>query len=310
MPLRSVATAAALLFAILLLPLATQAQGELNCTVRINTPQLQLTDRRVFDELEVSMRDFLNTTKWTTDAFEPQERLECSFIMTIKGESPDNTFEADLAVQATRPVYGSTYKTALLSHLDKDLRFTFQQGQPLEFLRDATDNSNLTSVLAFYAYLILAIDYDSFSLYGGDAHVSTANQIVTNIQNSSNNGTPGWRLQDGGKSRNRAWIVENLTNPRVKPIRASYYNYHRMGLDLFSTDAEKGRAGVLLALEDIDKVTTAYFNSMLVQMFTNAKRDELVEMWKAAPKPQKERVIQILIKADPANTQRYRDIGS
>lgn len=283
-------------------------QGELNCTVRISTPQLQNTDRRVFDQLEVSIREFLNNTKWTKDAFEPEERIKCNFIFTIKTEQENNVFEADLAVQAVRPVFGSGYETPMISHLDKDVSFQYDQNQPIEFLPDATDNQNLPALLAFYVYAILGLDYDSYSLYGGDAHLLMAQQIVTNIQNSQTNRSSGWRPADGGKNRNRYWMIENLLNPRVRPYRAAMYTYHRKGLDLFSTDPTAAKTAVLQALEEVDKVNTAYFNSMITQMFANAKKDELVEMWKAGTKQQKDRVLQIMTKIDPANSQRYREM--
>jgi hypothetical protein len=299
-----------LFFAFLLCFKTVFGQGELNATVRVSTPQLQKNDRRVFDQMEVALRDFLNNTKWTTDAFEQEERIECNFILTISKELDNNVFEGELAVQSTRPVYGSSYKTPLMSYLDKDIVFTYDQNQPVEFLRDATDNQNLPALLAFYTYVILGQDYDSYSLYGGDPHLLMAQQIVTNIQNSSSNAAPGWRPGDGGKNRNRYWIIENLLNPRVKPFRAAMYAYYRQGLDLFSTNPEQGRTTILQALEEVDKVSVAYFNSMIVQMFSYAKRDELVEMWKNGTKPQRDRVIQIMSKIDPTNSQRYREIGS
>jgi hypothetical protein len=289
---------------------AVFAQGELNATVRVSTPQLQKNDRKVFDQLETSLRDFLNNTKWTQDGFEQEERIKCNFILTISTEEDGNNFRAELAVQATRPVYGSGYETPLISHLDKDVVFNYEQNQPIEFLVDATDNQNIAALFAYYAYVILGLDYDSFSLYGGESYLLTAQQIVTNIQNSSTNNSPGWRPADGGKNRNRYWIMENLLNPRVKPYRAAMYTYHRKGLDTFSTDMDAAKAVILTALEEIDKVNTAYFNSMIVQMFANAKRDELIEMFKIAGKPQKDRVSQIMIKMDPANSQKYREIGS
>ncbi len=297
--------------AFLVLSAATvQAQSELNCTVRINTPQIQRTDRKVFDQLEVSLRDFLNNTKWTEDAFEPEERIKCNFIMTIKTEQDNNTFEAELAVQAVRPVYGSGYETPLLSHLDKDVVFSYEQNQPIEFLKDGSENQNLPALFAYYAYLIIGMDYDSFSPLGGDPYFLTAQQLVTNIQNSTSNKTPGWRPGDGGKNRNRYWIMENLLNPRVKPFRNAMYTYHRKGLDMFTTDINQGKAAILQSLDEVEKVSIAYFNSMIVQMFATCKRDELIEMWKVGAKPQKERVIQIMTKIDPANTQRYREIGA
>ncbi|MCW5923397.1 MAG: DUF4835 family protein [Saprospiraceae bacterium] len=299
-----------LAFWVALLTYPLFAQGELNATVRVSTPQLQRNDRRVFDQLESSLREFLNTTKWTPDAFEPEERIKCNFILTISTEGDNNTFQAELAVQATRPVYGSGYETPLISHLDKDITFTYEQNQPIEFLLDATDNQNISAVFAFYAYIILGLDYDSFSLYGGDPYLLTAQQLVTNIQNSSTNRSPGWRPADGSRNRNRYWMIENLLNPRVKPYRAAMYNYHRKGLDTFTSDMDAAKSVIVSALEEVDKVNTAYFNSLIVQMFANAKRDELVEMFKIAGRPQKERVQQIMMKIDPSNSPRYREIGT
>jgi hypothetical protein len=283
-------------------------QSELIATVRINTPQLQNTDRRVFDQLEVSLRDFINNTKWTKDEFTQEERIKCNFILTISEEVGVNSFRGELAVQSVRPVYGSGYESPLLSHLDKDVLFSYDQNQPIEFVLDATENQNIATLFSFYAYLIIGMDYDSFSLYGGENHVQTALQIVNNVQNSSNS-APGWRPNDGAKNRNRYWIVENLTSPRSKLIRAALYTYHRNGLDLFTTKLDEGKKNILAALEEVDKVNGAYFNSMIVQMFSNAKKEELVEMWKIGEKPQRDRVVQIMTKADPVNTNRYREIN-
>jgi hypothetical protein len=286
-----------------------RAQGELNATVKIATPQLQRNDRRVFDQLETSLRDFLNNTKWTQDIFEPYERINCNFIFTISEELGDNQFKGELAVQSTRRVYGSGYDTPLLSHLDKDIIFTYEQNQPIEFLPDATDNQNLSALLAFYVYIMLGLDYDSFSLFGGDAHLLTAQQIVTNIQNSSSNSTPGWRPSSGDKNRSRYWMAENLLNARIKPLRGAMYQYYRKGLDQLSMNQEIAKASIFSAIEEVERVSGSYFNSMIVQMFANAKRDEIVEMWKIGNKAQRDRVMQIMLKIDPANGQRYREIG-
>ncbi len=288
--------------------LHAQGVGEIDATVRISTPQLQQADRKDFDQLEVALRDFLNNTKWTQDRFETDERIKCNFIFTISEELGNNSYRAELAVQAVRPIYGSDFRSPLISHLDKDFVFSYQQNQPIEFLRDAPDNQNLPAILAFYVYIILGMDYDSFSLYGGEPHYLTAQQIVTNTQSGGNVAT-GWRPADGGKNRNRYWLIENLLNPRVKPYRSAMYTYYRKGLDNFSINVDQGKVAIMQALEEVDKVNIAYFNSMIVQMFANAKKDELVEMWKIGAKPQKDRVIQIMSKIDPANGQRYREIG-
>ncbi|MEO6038024.1 MAG: DUF4835 family protein [Saprospiraceae bacterium] len=299
-----------LLLLIPFLALHAQGTGEINATVRISTPQLQQADRKVFDLLEVSLRDFLNNTKWTQDQFEPDERIKCNFIFTISEELGGNTFKAELAVQAVRPVYGSGYETPLISHLDKDCTFAYEQNQPIEFVLDAADNQNLPAILAYYVYIILGMDYDSFSLYGGESYYLTAQHIVTNIQSGGGNVASGWRPGDGGKNRNRYWLIENLLNPRVKPYRAAMYNYYRKGLDNFAVNIDQGKVAVMQALEEVDKVNIAYFNAMIIQMFANAKKDELVEMWKVGAKAQKDRVIQIMSKIDPANGQRYREIGT
>jgi hypothetical protein len=206
-------------------------------------------------------------------------------------------------------VYGSGYETPLISHLDKDLSFYYEQNQPIEFLPDASDNQNLPAMLAFYVYLILGLDYDSFNLYGGDPHLLTAQQICVNVQNSSTNNAAGWRPVNGDKNRSRYWLMENLLNPRVKPMRAAWYNYHRKGLDLLSSDIDQGKNTIFGAIEEIEKVSTTYFNSMIVQKFAETKRDEVVEMWKIGPRTQRERIQQIMLKIDPANGQRYREIA-
>jgi hypothetical protein len=288
----------------------TYAQGELNATVRINTPQLQKTERRVFDQMESALRDFLNNTKWTSDNFDPEERIKCSFIVTISNELDNNGFQGELAVQSTRPVFGSGYETALLNYLDKDFQFTYEQNQPIEYIKDATDNQNLPSVFAFYAYIILGLDYDSFSQYGGETYLSNAEKLVSTIQNSNTNGASGWRPGDGGKNRNRYWLIENLLSPRVKPYRNAMFNYYRNGLDMMMSNPDQAKTNILSALEEVDKVSVAYLNSMIIQLFAYSKKDELVEMWKVAPRAQKERVIQIMTRIDPANGHRYREIGS
>jgi hypothetical protein len=284
-----------------------QAQ-ELVATVKVLTPQLQKTDRKVIDALETSLKDLINTTKWTEDVFEPLERIKCTFTLTIKSEVGDNGFSGELSVQATRQIYGSGYESPLISHLDKDVEFTYDQFQSIDFAKDNIDN-NLSAVIAFYVYTILGLDYDSFSLLGGDPYHGIALQIINTIPPGMANRFAGWRASDGTKNRNRYWINENMLSPRVKPLRSALYLYHRKGLDMMSTDLEKGKTSILSALEEIEKVNTSYFNSMIVQMFNNAKREELIEMWKQGTKPQREHIFQIMTKLDPANTQRYRDIN-
>ncbi len=283
------------------------AAQEILATVKFVTPQLQNTDRKVFDQLEGAVRSFINTRKWTNDEFEQNERIKMNFIVTVSEELGNNTFKAELSVQATRPVFGSTYESPLLTHLDKDFVFTWDIGQPLDFNYDLIQD-NLTAVLAFYAYLAIGLDYDSFSPNGGEQYLNILNQIVTNIPPQISQNSPGWKASDSNKSRNRYFITESILAPRLKPLRQAMYTYHRKGLDEMSNDVEKGKIFVAQALEDVEKASTAGFNSMIVQMFANAKRDELIEMFKTAARPQKERVYQIMSKVDPANSQKYQEL--
>jgi hypothetical protein len=281
---------------------------EFNATVRINTPQLQKTDRKVFDVLEGAVKEFLNNTKFTDDVYDIDERISVNVTLTLNAEIDENIFDCEMAIQSSRPVYGSGYLSPLMTHLDKDVKFAYDIYQPMQFSKELIDN-NLTAVLAFYMYVILAMDNDSFSPLGGDAHVLTVQQIIQNIPAGLSGVFPGWKAEDGGKNRNRYWIMENLISPRVRPYRNALYNYHRKGMDLMGTDPVKAREGILLALEDIDKVNNAYINSMILQMFGNAKREELVELWKLGERTQRLRVYDIMTKIDPVSAQRYRDMG-
>lgn len=285
------------------------AQGELNASVRINTPQLQRTERKVFDQLEASLKDFLNNTKWTSDVFTQEERIKCTFIMTIESEGDNNTFTGSMAIQANRPTYNSSYETTLLVNQDRDISFVYEQNQPIEFAPNSAENQNLPSIFAFYAYIILGLDYDSFSPYGGENYFQTAQQMIVNIQNSTSNKASGWRPASSDKNRSRYWLAENLVSPRIRPFRSAVYTYHRKGLDMFSINQDEARKSIITALEDVDKAGVAYLNSMIIQLFTQAKRDEIVEMMKNATIQQRQRVFQIMIKADPANTQRYKEMG-
>ncbi len=276
---------------------------ELDFTININTPKLQTTDPKVFESLKESMVNFLNNQKWTPDVFDPNERIKCNIQMTIKEELSANTFSADFAIQAVRPVYGSSYETPLISHVDKDLTFIYEQYQPLEYTKNAFSD-NLTSFLSFYVYVILGMDYDSYSLYGGEPYLQAANDILTTIPPSAAQAFPGWRSLDG--NRNRYWIIENLLSPKVRDYRQAMYDYHRQSLDLMAEDTNSGRAIMLQALETISKVNRSYPNSMILQMFTNAKSNEIVEIFKKGTSQEKNKVRQIMSKIDASNASKYR----
>ncbi len=276
---------------------------ELEFTVNINTPKLQTTDPKVFESLKESIVNFLNNQKWTNDVFDPKERIKCNIQMTIKDELSANSFSADFAIQAVRPVFGSSYETPLLSHVDKDFNFIYEQFQPLDYTKNAFSD-NLTAFLSFYVYVILGMDYDSYSLYGGEPYFQIANNILTTIPPSAAQAFPGWRSLDG--NRNRFWIIENLLSPKVRDYRQAMYDYHRQALDLMAENVTTGRAIMLQSLETISKVNRSYPNSMILQMFTNAKSSEIIEIFKKGTTQEKTRVRSIMAKIDASNASKYR----
>ncbi len=277
---------------------------ELNATVKINTPQLQTTDPKVFQTLEQSIQSFFNSQKWTEDEYENFERIKVNIQINIK-EEIGTSFTADLQIQAVRPVYGSDYETVLLSHQDNDILFPYEQFQPIEY---SPNNyvDNLSSILSFYAYYILGLDYDSFQLFGGESYFQIAQDIVNTIPPSEVNKYKGWRSNDG--SRNRYWMVENAFNPRSKPMREGMYEYHIKGLDQMHLEVETGKAEMMKGIDKVFKVYSDYPNCMVVQMFNNAKADEIVEVFKVSSQTQKSNVKRIMTKIDAANASRYRKI--
>jgi hypothetical protein len=283
---------------------SAQAQ-ELNATVKINTQKLQTADPRVFETLEQTLREFLNSQKWTEDVFDNPERINCNFILTIQEERSATSFKAELAVQSSRPIYGSDQETPLLNYLDKELTFEYEQFQPLVYSKNAF-NDNLSSVLSFYVYVILGLDYDSFAALGGERYFQTAQEIVNNVPSNVTAANPGWRSMES--NRNRFWLIENLLSPRVRPLREAIYTYHRQGLDVMPENVDNGRANISIALEQLDKVNQAYPNAMIVQLFSNAKANEIIEIFKRGTMAQQDRVIQIMTKVDATNSAKYRAI--
>ncbi len=295
-----------LLFSLLISSLYLQAQ-EFSYQVNINTPKLQTTDPRVFETLRETMLQFLNNTRWTDDNFAPEERIRCNIQLTITEELSNNTFSADMAIQAVRPIFGSSSETVIFTHVDKDVTFLYEQFQPLEFSRN-TFNDNFASILSFYVYLILGMDYDSFSPFGGEPYFQIANDILNTIPPGVASQFGGWRSLDGNQN-NRYWLIENILSPRFRPFREANYEYHRQSLDLMHEDANTGRALMVQALDKVSKVNRAYPNSMMIQVFSNCKGNEVVEIFKEGTRDEKTKVKNIMQKIDAANASKYRAIG-
>lgn len=289
---------------LLILSLRVAAQ-EMNFTVKINTLKLQTVDPRVFETLEATLNDFLNSQKWTDDVYEPEERINCNIQVTVQEETSPTSFKADIAISASRPVFGSSYETALINHIDKSVPFSYEQFQPLQYSRNVY-NDNLSAVLSFYVYIILGMDYDSFAPFGGEEFFQTAQEIVNSVPPGAANSDPAWKSL--GSNRNRFWMIENILSARVKTYRQAMYDYHRQGLDMMADDAASGRAIILAALEEVGRVNQTYPNSMIVQMFNNAKSTEIVEIFKQGNRTEQDRVVRIMSRVDPANASRYRGI--
>ncbi|GJM34156.1 MAG: DUF4835 domain-containing protein [Saprospiraceae bacterium] len=278
---------------------------ELNFTVKINTQKLQVTDQKVFETLERTLLEFLNNQKWTNTVFESEERINCNLILTIQEEYPPSGFKGHLAIQSSRPVFGSDYETPMFNYIDKEVTFEYEQFQPIVYSKN-NYNDNLSSALAFYAHIILGMDYDSFSPFGGEEYFQRAQDIVNSVPPSAASANPGWRSVDG--NRNRFWLIENILSPRVKSYRQAMYDYHRQGLDLMASDSETGRANMAQALDVMPVVNQSYPNSMILALFSSNKAQEIVEIFKRGTLPEQNQVMRAMVKIDPANASKYRGI--
>lgn len=295
---------------ITLLSLLSVVYGqELNVTVRVNTQQLQLVDPAVFTTLEQSITEFLNQ-KWTNDIYEPDERIDCNFIFTLQKENSATSFEMTLAVQSSRPIFGTDQSTPLMNTIDGYVSFEYEQFQPLQFSENRFEN-NLTSVLAFYVNIILGMDYDSFSPTGGEPFFQKAQEIVNNVPSGLYSKYLGWSSTDASNSRgskNRFWIIENLLSPRMKPLRLGSYQYHRQGLDMMSNDIPAARAAIAEVVSTLGQVDQSYPNAILTQLFLNAKRTEIIEIFRRGTSSERSTVRQVMTRVDPANGADYRSL--
>lgn len=278
-----------------------QAQ-ELKAEVTVSTPKLQETDPNVFKTLERDLREFLNQERWTQDEYKPHERIECNFQVNISNELGGNTFQADIAIKAIRPVYGSEYKTVLINHVDRDLIFTYQEFQPIE---NGTElfKDNLSAAFSYYVHLILGLDAESFVLGGGDEEFQKAQAIINQVPPNISDQDKGW--SSPGRKTTRYWIMENLLNARFKSFNEAWYNYHRKSLDILHSNPGLAMNTMLEALREVDKTNTAYPTSIGVIMFMTAKSDEIVEIFKNGDRTQKSAVYEIMRRLDPSNSQKY-----
>ena len=282
---------------------AVQAQ-ELDCTVQINSEQVQTQEKQVFDDMQRALQQFMNTTKWTDEEFEEEEKIKCDMLITLgKGNSITN-FTATVQVKSLRPIYGTDYESPMLNFFDNNWVFTYNIGDPLIFAEN-TYSTELTSLMAFYAYIIIGMDFDTFSKQGGSPYYERARNIVNNSQN---NGGKGWS-NIGGDTRDRYWLSENLNSPQFEPFRDALYTYHRLVMDNFTEKEEEGREKLLTVLEDIAQVQSLQPTSVTLNAFFDAKAQELAQIFSRGDMEVRQAAVDILMKLDPTNSNVYRKVA-
>ena len=297
---------AKILLLLLLVQYSLAQEFESRVTVNSSRVSSQV-DKKVFQTLQTGLQNFLNNRKWTSETYQPNERIVCSFLLNIEKAIGTNVFQATLTVQAARPVYNSAYQSALINHMDEAISFKYVEFQPIEFNENRVQGTdpivaNLTAVFAYYAYIILALDHNSFALRGGDPYFQKAQNIVNNAP--ENRDIVGWRPFDG--LRNRYWLIENFTNNRYNLIHDALYNYFRLGMDRMYENEAEGRNAVLNCLQLINTVNTEIPNSMVVQFFFQGRANELSKVFKKSSPDEKNRALEILSKVDITNSVLYK----
>jgi len=279
---------------------------ELNCQVSIiYDSKLEVTsvEKDIFEQLESVIYDFMNNTKWTSDNFEVEERINCNIQLQINSIPSSGTYAGFLQVQSSRPAFNGSYNTTVFNYQDDDIQFSFSRGAALIYSENQYSD-NLTSLLAFYAYFVIGMDYDSFSSDGGTKYFESARDIVSLAQNS---GTPGWKSNEQGK-RNRYWLADNILHELFAPLRDCNYIYHRAGIDKLYDDKAAARTAIYGALNKLVKVVAARPNSLNLLNFVTAKTNEIKNLYEDAEVRDKNNIVNLLKRIDPANSSKYQEI--
>ena len=277
---------------------------ELRCNVQVITNQIQGTNKQKFTTLQRAIYEFMNGRNWTNHVFNSHERIEANIMINLTEEISSDEFRGTMQIQSRRPIYNSSYNTVLFNYMDNNIHFRYTEHETLEF-SESQHLSNLTSILAFYAYIIIGLDYDSYSLNGGTEYFQKAEAIVSNAQNASER---GWKSFES--NRNRYWLASNLRDSKYGPVREFNYRYHRLGLDRMSERPAEGRSEIaesLLLLQKIHREKPDPFMHILQVVF-DAKSDEMINVFSETNPDEARRVVQVLREVDPANTPKYQRI--
>ena len=276
---------------------------ELNCEVEVNSDKITNGSKDIFNELKQSITDYMNTTKWTNATFGTNEKIYCKLMLTVSSwDDATGVMKGDLQIQSQRPVYNSSYTTSLINYKDNKVDFVFDTGHQLVF-NEMQMEDNLTAILNFWAYMIIAVDFDSFELNGGDPYYERAAQVVRLAQSA---GETGWKAFED--NTNRSAVLSSFTDTQTSPIRQILYDYHRMGLDQMVVTVDKGRSAITHTLENLGKIYEVAPMSVCLTMFKNAKLDELINIYSKANMTEKEAVYEMLYQVYPSETTRLDQI--
>lgn len=291
-----------LLIFIFLLSVSSFAQ-ELRCNVTVSSQRIQGANKNLFRTMQSDLYEFMNNRKWTEHVYSYDEKIKCNILIRLDEQISVDEFRGSIQVQLTRPVYNSSYETTILNIKDNDFQCKYVEFQSLEF-NETSNRDNLTNIMAYYAYVILGFDYDTYSPEGGTPFYLKAQAIVNNSQNAREKGWKSFQSE-----RNRYWLVENILNKSYSSYRSCMYSYHRQGLDIMSDRTEEGRANIANSLRDIQKVFRRKPSTYILQMFFDAKSDELVKIFSKSFPDERNRVLAILTEVDPSNGSKYEKIA-
>jgi hypothetical protein len=294
------------LLIILMFGYETVTSQELNCNVQISAQKIQGSNRQVFESMQRDVYEFMNNTVWTNNVFSYAERIDCNILINLTEQLSADEFRGTIQIQLRRPVFNTTYNSTMLNFIDNNFQFRYVEFQPLEFDPNSY-RSSLVSVLAYYAYIIIGFDYDSFSPLGGTEFFRIAEKIVANAQNASE---PGWKPYDGSRNRNRYWLVKNILDKEYEGVRRFIYEYDINGLDKMESKIGEARNSIVESLRLIQEVYRARPDPYmyLIQIIMESKADELVNIFSDAFPEEKSRVMQILTEIDQGNKNKYEKI--
>jgi len=302
--LRYIALSVCALCTVLCTPLSAQ---ELRCTVSINTDAIEGTNKQAFETLKASIEEYMNGNRWTNMTYAEHEKIECSMLLLVKAVQ-DNQYACEMTLQSRRPVYGTTYSTPLLNYVDKNFNFTYQEYDRIEYQQNSF-STNLTAMLAYYCYLIIGHDQDSFQKLGGTPFFQACEEIVNVCQTASMESSEqkGWLAFDS--NRNRYALINNLLDDAFKKYRLYYYDYHRLGLDEMSVNVTNGRARIAEGMPVLKEAYRARPATYVINTFLDAKADELVDIFKKGTDKEKKAVYDILTDIDPTRISTYDRIN-